>query len=144
MIKYDGVDLEQKKKPLTVKIVCGLPSICWNFWQRIWEINNLGYFCLSIFHLLYLCFYCPICDSCVNISGLMLPFEVSWGNLQPGLEPTSGAVAPGFLTFLKTLPFPSLDESLFSSSCIASLPCIRIWIRFPQGVTYSFSPETSF
>lgn len=44
----------------------------------------------------------------------MLPFEVSWGHVQPGLERTSGALAPGLLTFLKTLPLPSLDESLSS------------------------------
>lgn len=119
-------------------------SFCWNFELLTWEINNLGYFCFSVFQLVYLCFDHPVCDSSVNIGNLTLSFEDPWDQGQCGLELTCGALALGLLTSSKPLPLLSLHESLLIGSCTAPLPSIQIWIRCPQGVTYSFPSETSF
>lgn len=58
---------------------------CWNFELHTWEINNLGYFCFSVFQLVCL-FDHPVRDSSVNIGNLMLCFEVPWHQDSVGLN----------------------------------------------------------
>lgn len=106
--------------------------ICWNFGTQMWEINNLG------FQLLYSGFYCLVYDSLANTATWCFPLSFSGirGGVDSNPPPALLLLA---VDFLESIPFAKHGwVSVLIGSCTASLPFIQIWIRSPQGVTYSY------